>query len=549
MALFLNVPERPTGTVTFLFTDIEGSTQLLHELRERYDALQSRHAEILRAAFAAHDGHEIDTQGDAFFAAFGRARDALAAAIDAQRAFASEEWADGAVVRVRMGLHTGEPLLGSERYVGMGVNRGARICSAAHGGQVLLSNTTRELVEDDLPDDVRVADRGEHKLKDLPRPERIFQLAIEGLPSTFPPLRTGNAPTLVEGRERELARAAAVALPSRLTRRWAGVGVALALAAAAVVTAFVLSEPNVSHTASRTLREVPPDSVGVIDVKSNRLVDAVPIGGRISGIAYGAGSIWVGDFDGQTLVRIDPSIDKIVDTVALPGRPTDIVYTAGRVWVSSAGAGLLISIDPRYGTIDRRITLHQAIYNQGLRPLYAPMTAGVHGLWIGHNVSALTRINPKRAAPVKQLTLDEPVVGLADGTNVVWAVTGGSGRLVDVNPFSNTIESSTPLGLGGHIAVDPQAVWAASWAGNDVWRLDPTTRKPTAIIHFGGLISGIALGAGGVWVANEFAGTVSRIDPRTNRVVGTIRLGDDPQALTVVGNRIWVAVSSAIGHP
>src|SRR5438477_77851 len=142
---------------------------------------QPRHGEILRAAFAAHDGHEIDTQGDAFFAAFGRARDAVAAAVVAQRALAEEEWPEGVTVRVRMGLHTGEPLVGGERYVGMGVNRGARICSAAYGGQVLLSNTTRELVEDDLPDDVRIVDLGEHKLKDLPRPERIFQLAVDGL--------------------------------------------------------------------------------------------------------------------------------------------------------------------------------------------------------------------------------------------------------------------------------------------------------------------------------------------------------------------------------
>jgi class 3 adenylate cyclase/streptogramin lyase len=543
------VPERPIGTVTFLFTDIEGSTRLLQQLRAQYDAVQSRHAEILRAAFAAHDGHEIDTQGDAFFAAFGRARDAVAAAVDGQRALAAEQWPDGAVVRVRMGLHTGEPLVGGERYVGMGVNRGARICAAGHGGQVLLSNTTRELVEDDLPDDVRVVDLGERQLKDLPRPERIFQLEIDGLPSTFPPLRAGDAPTLVEGREQELTRAAAVALPSRLTRRWALLGVAFALAAAAVVTAFVLTRPNASHSALQTLREVPPDSVGVIDAKSNRLVDAVSIGGRISGIAYGAGSIWVGDYDGQTLIRIDPSTAKITDTVALPGRPTEIVFAAGRVWVSSASAGMLIRIDPRYETIDRRIHLHQAIYNQGLRSEYAPMAAGRHGLWVGHDISALTRIDPVRATPVKQLILDAPVVGLAEGANDVWAVTGGEGRLVAVNPFSNTIEGSIPAaGANGAAAVGPEAVWMDSNATNEVWRIDPVTRSPAAIIHVDGGLSGIAVGAGGVWIA-RLVGSVSRIDPRTNRVVTTIHVGDSPQELTIVGDRIWVTVSNPIFGP
>jgi class 3 adenylate cyclase len=199
--------ERPTGTVTFLFTDIEGSTRLLQQLRDRYDDVLSTHARLLREAVEQFDGHEIDTQGDAFFVAFARARDAVAAAVAAQRALTAEPWPDGVSVRVRMGIHTGEPLVGGERYVGMGVNRGARICAAGHGGQVLLSNTTRELVEDDLPGDVRVRDLGEHELEDLNRPERIFQLEIDGLPSSFPPLRTAQA-SAFEGREGELARAA-----------------------------------------------------------------------------------------------------------------------------------------------------------------------------------------------------------------------------------------------------------------------------------------------------------------------------------------------------
>src|SRR5262245_7106719 len=138
--------ERPTGTVTFLFTDIEGSTRLLEALRDRYDDVLSAHARLIREAIHEFDGHEIDTQGDAFFVAFARARDAVAAAVAIQRALADEPWPDGVAVRVRMGLHTGEPLASGERYVGMGVHRGARICAAGHGGQVLLSNTTRELV-------------------------------------------------------------------------------------------------------------------------------------------------------------------------------------------------------------------------------------------------------------------------------------------------------------------------------------------------------------------------------------------------------------------
>jgi streptogramin lyase len=252
---------------------------------------------------------------------------------------------------------------------------------------------------------------------------------------------------------------------------------------------------------------VPPDSVGVIDTRSNRIVDSVSIGGRISGIAYGAGSIWVGDYDGQTLIRIDPSTAKITDTVALPGRPTDIVFATGRVWVSSASAGLLIRLDPRYETIDRRIHLHQAVYNQGIRPPSAPMAAGRYGLWIGHDISALTRIDPERATIVKQLAFDAPVVAVAEGANEVWALTGGEGRLVAVNPFSNTIEGSIPVaGATGPVAVGPEAVWTASNTTNPagLWRIDPVTRSPAAIIHLDGGLSGIAVGAGGVWIARQY---------------------------------------------
>ena len=203
----------PEGTVTLLFTDIEGSTRLLKLLKERYADVLDDHNRLLRAAFDDAGGKEIDTQGDAFFVAFGRAQDGVAAAVGAQRSLAAHRWPDGADVRVRMGLHTGEPSVGGERYVGLGVHRAARICAAAHGGQVLVSAVTRDLVEDELPADVGLADVGEHRLKDLDRPERLSQLVIDGLRRDFPPPRTAGA-VPQEGRERELAQAAQAAVSS-----------------------------------------------------------------------------------------------------------------------------------------------------------------------------------------------------------------------------------------------------------------------------------------------------------------------------------------------
>ena len=142
----------PTGTVTLLFTDIEGSTNLLQRLGgEQYAVVLAVQRDLLRHVFHAFHGHEVDTQGDAFFVVFARATDAVMAAVDGQRALANHPWPDGVTVRVRMGLHTGEPVLATEGYVGLDVHHAARIMSAAHGGQVLLSQTTRELVVQALP--------------------------------------------------------------------------------------------------------------------------------------------------------------------------------------------------------------------------------------------------------------------------------------------------------------------------------------------------------------------------------------------------------------
>ncbi len=175
----------PTGTVTFLFTDIEGSTALLKQLgRDRYDEVLAEHSRLLPAAIAAHEGRVVDTQGDSFFAAFRTAADAVAAAVDAQRDLAATTWPAGAEVRVRMGLHTGEPKVGEERYVGIGVHRAARIGAAGHGGQVLLSSTTKELAEEELPPGVTIRDLGERRLKDIDQLQRIYQLASRACRAT-----------------------------------------------------------------------------------------------------------------------------------------------------------------------------------------------------------------------------------------------------------------------------------------------------------------------------------------------------------------------------
>jgi class 3 adenylate cyclase len=184
------MPELPGGTLTVLHTDVADSTPLTVHLGDRYSEVLAIHCALLRAAFLAHEGREVDTQGDSFFVVFPRATQAIAAAVQIQRALAGEAWPEGGAVRVRIGMHTGEPIRTAEGYTGLDVIRGARIKEAGHGGQVLLSKSTAALIENALIDGLSLRDLGVHRLKGLPRPERIFQLIVPDLPGDFPPLQS-----------------------------------------------------------------------------------------------------------------------------------------------------------------------------------------------------------------------------------------------------------------------------------------------------------------------------------------------------------------------
>jgi class 3 adenylate cyclase len=245
----------PGGTVTFVFTDIEGSTKLLQELGDAdYAQVARDHRRLVRETFAARGGTEIDTQGDAFFFSFPRARDAVAAAVDAQRALRLHAWPEGKAVQVRMGLHTGEPHLGDEGYLGIDVVRAARISGAGHGGQILVSETTRALLGNQLPDGVAVRDLGEQHLKDIQH-EHIYEISIDGHPSPGRPLKTASSSRTesVEKRfeerinayveaqlERALAGGGPPQVPTRLVGGAIGLGLGTLLAFAVVLIAIAL---------------------------------------------------------------------------------------------------------------------------------------------------------------------------------------------------------------------------------------------------------------------------------------------------------------------
>ena len=183
----------PEGTVTFVFTDIEGSTSLLRRLRGRYGEMIGAHGRLIRDALDEHGGWEIDTQGDAFFCVFGRAGSAVAFAASVQSAIAEHDWPEGVPVRIRIAIHTGEPELADRRYYGLDVHRTARLCATARGGEVVLSDLAASLVKDQLPGEAALVEKGIVELKDFPGTTRVFRLALPGVEDAA----TGPTPDVV----------------------------------------------------------------------------------------------------------------------------------------------------------------------------------------------------------------------------------------------------------------------------------------------------------------------------------------------------------------
>ena len=277
--------ELPQGDVTFLFTDIEGSTRLLQHLGAGYSDLLSAHFAILRAGIVSGDGVEVGTDGDSCFAVFPTALGGVNAAAEIQRRLAAASWSDGAEVRVRMGLHSGSGRLGGENYVGMDVHRAARIAAAGHGGQVVLSAATAELVRGDLPLGTSLRDLGRYRLKDLPHDERLYQLVVPDLPHRFPPLRTSgegaaNLPMPLSsfvGRRREIAAV------TRLLRRHRMV---------TLVGPGGAGKTRLAVEVARSAANDFEDGVWLVELASVRDPDLVPTGVAAAlGIPGGSGAM------------------------------------------------------------------------------------------------------------------------------------------------------------------------------------------------------------------------------------------------------------------
>jgi YVTN family beta-propeller protein len=537
------MPELPTGTVTLLFSDIEGSTRLLKALGDEYGRLLADHQQLLRAAFHEADGHEIDTQGDAFFVAFARAKDAIAAALAAQRSLAGHSWPDGQEVRVRMGIHTAEPTFGGERYVGLGVHRAARICSAGHGGQILLSGATRELVEEELPHGIELLDLGEHHLKDLDRPERIFQLRQKGDREEFPPLKTVAAQpaeaTPFAGREGELAAAAteAVVGPRRLrSRRGLVAAGAVALALVAGAVAAVLLLPGGAPAV-----DVVPNSIALVDPADNRLVDSVRIAAESPGpIDVAGGKVWVVNRSSFSVTVIDAKTREVLDTFGTSideGYPNGLAADSGGVWLTG-------STSPRvtwYGSnLSQAVKVAQGDYGLGTG---SELARTGQELWVTGVVQPMVaHVDISGFSPNvdSRLPLDRPPTALAVG-QVYGYLGDAQGNLLRIDPVTQDQRSVTLAGRIEDIDVADGALWVVT-DGQRLLRLAPGSLTTSATVDLPDPPSALASGAGGVWIVSADAGTVTRVDPQSMKVVKTITIGHRPQGVAVAEGLVWVTV-------
>jgi peptide/nickel transport system substrate-binding protein len=530
------VPERRAGTVTFLFTDVEGSTRLVRQLRDRYPEVLADHRRLVRAAFARHGGEEVDTQGDAFFFVFARARDAAAAAADAQRALQAHTWPEDTELRVRMGLHTGEPVVSEEEgYHGLGVHRAARIMAAGHGGQILASQATAAMLADDELPGVEERDLGEFRLKDLDHPEHVYQLDVKGLPAMFPPLRTGDAPTAYAGKEEELVEAAAGARRPLYRRPLVIGALAGVLAAAVAIPVFALGRGSPGHA---ELERVQGNAVAVVDAQSRAIVDESAEIASPQRVAAGEGSIWVtSSTGGGSVIRLDPGSHEVIDTIPVGSGPVGLAVGAGAVWVANALEGTVSRIDAATGRVVDTIDL-------GGTPTAVAFGAGA--VWVTNAVHrSVSKIDPATGAAGRPIDVDAAGRGIAVGGGAVWVTDPVGNELVRFDMRSATVTDEIPVGSGPTaVAYGNGAVWVTNSLDGTVSRIDARRAIETNTFPVGAAPNGVAVAPDGAWVTAEVGGTLVHVDQASREPMATT-LGGRPEGLTLADGSLWVAVQAA----
>jgi YVTN family beta-propeller protein len=507
------VVDPASGFVTFLFTDIEGSTRLVDALGDDYARVLAEHQRLLREAFAEHRGQEIDTQGDAFFVAFPTPRDAVLSAVHAQRSLNEHEWPEGVQVKVRIGMDTGPAALMHDRYTGRAVHRAARVSAAGHGGQILVSDASERLLEE--RDGFSLRDLGPRRLKDIEGRVRIYQVEAPALERAFPALKT-----------LDVARRRRVQLLAALTA-----------AAIAVAGAFALV---LGRSTSIT---VASNSVGVIQPRKNRVTAQIPVGTSPGAVAGGYGSVWVANTGEKSVSHLDPFTKSVVKTVDVPGTPDSIAVGPGAVWVLHGLLGTLTRIDPDVNAVAKTIRLT----GRSLAGGGGGVAVGGGAVWGVYSSATVRKVDPVRdRAGARDTASGRSPAGAAFGAGALWVANRGTSTVSRFDPRSfGRGPKDIKVGRGPTgVAFGGGYVWVANTDDDSVSRIDSLT-EAVQQVRVGDAPTAVAYGAGAVWVANGGDGTVTRLDPRSGKVKATIHVGNRPAGIAVAEGLVWVSVDAA----
>jgi YVTN family beta-propeller protein len=530
--------QRTSGIATVMFTDVEASTDITTRLGDDAAAsLLARHNTIVLGQVTAHGGRGVRSTGDGFLVVFDSARAAVSCALSIQRELTEDEQA----VRVRIGLNAGEVLEGDGEPFGAAINLAARVTDRAKGGEILATDTVRQLVGT-MPD-ASFRDRGRVALKGFAERQRLYEL------------RAADAAT----ERRPLPRR-----PARRSRRaWAPLATAVLVAAISGTVAIIHDSGSANPVS------VPANSVAVIDPRTRSVVEAIHVDDNPGPISAGAGGLWVLNLNSATLSRIDVRTRRLLATTGIGGTPSgggvpgNLVASASEVWLNAAGCNggttgaLIHAFTARDGGLD--LTGADDVPVAGVvaaEHRSSATTGGGCGLaasgnsaWAATNdPDGLARIDYDAVAGRSRAVWGRPRASpraLATGYGSLWAIDSERLDILRIDPRTGREQAQMRAGADPvAIATGARAVWVANEGDNSVSRIDPRTNRIEQAIPVGRGPAAVATGGGAVWVAMADGGSVARIDPRTNRVTATIAVGHRAQGIAVAGGLVWVTVRS-----
>jgi YVTN family beta-propeller protein len=526
--------QRRSGIATVMFTDVEASTDITTRLGDDAAAsLFATHDRIVRDQVAAHAGRDVRSTGDGFLVVFDSARAAVSCALSIQRELAEQE----AAIRVRIGLNAGELLEGDGELFGAAVNLAARVMDRANGGEVLMTDTVRQLVGTMTGAGFR--DRGRVVLKGFQERQRLYEVRpADGRPARPP-------------RPRRSSR------PSRRTRRLLVAAVLTVCVAGAVVVVAVLAGGGDPGNAA-----VATDVVAIIDPRTSDVAGAISVGADPGPIASADGRVWALNLGNATLSQIDARTRRLVETTGVGGEHPagNLAATRGNLWIAEGcqdgGSAGLSRIDTTLRPTSAREAVPILLDTAGkARPTGAVQSSPGCGLvaegrfvWIATTVPVgIARLDIEGDSPIAEVArvraLPFATAALAIGAGSLWVRDTRGDVVRRTDPRTLALQRVIQTGRDpSAIAVGADAVWVANSGDGSVSRIDPRTNAVTRAISVGDAPVALAVGAGAVWVANSGDGTVSRIDARTNQVIATIRVGHRPQGVAIAAGAVWVTV-------